>query len=531
MSRIEPKAGEWLRQQIEELGALRNASVRDPQFKAWRQNTLTFIQRIWPGDTSKSERFRRIPFSPASTRVDARQVREQFERGCGEALEYINSLLNALGEERVAPGTTRAVPLATEPMEGDFPVVDLGAEASAEAADASREPAPPMLPEGLMGESAELDLPGSADAASAPRSTGPSRLPASAIRSVAPEGLPEDFNGATPLDGPQAVPGTPARPADESRISVRGTPPTAPKEARPNPLKDILDRHREPEAGPARASKSGRARKGGKSRLKDMLGLSSLETAGSASAPPSVPPSAPAEMPAEGTAPMPPSRTSEPVAKLAPPATRPMESWTMPEFMTPEESVLPLTAEDVEPSHPAAMDSMPVEVWHDAPEPSESWHDVPSAFASASVETSSAGPAEPADADAGEHAEAEPSDDAQDRARVTEEFFKNSLVLSSKPRAVKRRDQSHAGSKAQPLPERESSASRILAIAAEVDALGVPEGHRARARAALLDLARQLDEPEVSWDALRDGVQFVMEFPAVARRALPLLLPFLDLAA
>src|SRR6185295_3662079 len=125
VSRREPKAGEWLRQQIKELGALRNASVRDPQFKAWRQNTLTFIQRIWPGETTKSERFRRIPFTPPSTKHDARAAREFYERGCGEALEYLNLLFASLGAPEA---DTPVVEKERHPesFEGDFPEVDLG---------------------------------------------------------------------------------------------------------------------------------------------------------------------------------------------------------------------------------------------------------------------------------------------------------------------------------------------------------------------------------------------------------------------
>jgi hypothetical protein len=599
VSRIEPKAAEWLRQQVEELGALRNASVRDPQFKAWRQNTLTFVQRIWPGDSSKSERFRRIPFSPPSTRVDARQTREHFERGCGEALEYLNSLLVALGEERVAPGTVRSVPVATETFEGDFPVVELGADVAPGIAGNSNALTPPALPESMMGEAADLDLPGSPAAAPTPRSSGPTRLPPSAIRDLKPEGLPEGFQGAMPLDdapaaatesapfGPaatrdaaplEAAPpraSAPPEAAAESRISVRGSavpPPAASEAPRVNPLKDFFSSHRKAAAAGPRNGKGARGRKGGKNRLKDMLGLSNFETraaAEPAAVRPALEAPAPSPAPADESLvaessierlvePPPPAAVVDPRAK----AVESPEHWTMPEFMTPGETVTPLTAEDVEPAQPGAEYPASPEVWRDAPAPAEAWHDAPSAFASASVESSEAGARdteafldpfdepvdvpveepilEPADEPATEpvaepvadaSAAAEAAEDARDAARVTEEFLKNSPVLSSLPRAVQRRGAQSASAKAQAIPSRESTASRMLAIAAEVDVLGVPEGHRARTRAALMDLARQLDEPEVSWDVLRDAVQFVMEFPPVARRALPLLLPYLDIAA
>ena len=37
---------EWIQEQIEALGSLRTANSRDLNFKSWRQNTVTAIQRI-----------------------------------------------------------------------------------------------------------------------------------------------------------------------------------------------------------------------------------------------------------------------------------------------------------------------------------------------------------------------------------------------------------------------------------------------------------------------------------------------------
>src|SRR5438093_971289 len=68
MSEPSARAIEWLGQQIGELSGIRNATARDPSFKNWRQNTLTVMQRIWPADQGRCERFRRIPFSPADPR-------------------------------------------------------------------------------------------------------------------------------------------------------------------------------------------------------------------------------------------------------------------------------------------------------------------------------------------------------------------------------------------------------------------------------------------------------------------------------
>lgn len=98
------RAREWLERQLAELGQLRNATRRDQNFKTWRQQTLTVIQRVWPGDTRRSERFRRIPFTPPSTHSNERQVREYYERGWGEAGILLRELLaeiNLLGLPQV----------------------------------------------------------------------------------------------------------------------------------------------------------------------------------------------------------------------------------------------------------------------------------------------------------------------------------------------------------------------------------------------------------------------------------------------
>lgn len=101
------RAREWLERQLAELGQLRNATRRDQTFKNWRQQTLTVIQRVWPGDTRRSERFRRIPFTPPSAHANERQVREYYERGWGEAGIMLRELLaeiNLLGLPQVQPG-------------------------------------------------------------------------------------------------------------------------------------------------------------------------------------------------------------------------------------------------------------------------------------------------------------------------------------------------------------------------------------------------------------------------------------------
>ena len=120
------QAIEWLEQQLTDLAGIRNATPRDPSFKNWRQATLTVMQRIWPGDQDRQERFRRIPFSPADPRADARTVREWYSRGCQEASRVLQGFVNDIRAQGVpAP----AADVAAKPSSGefgvDFPTVDL----------------------------------------------------------------------------------------------------------------------------------------------------------------------------------------------------------------------------------------------------------------------------------------------------------------------------------------------------------------------------------------------------------------------
>ena len=108
-------------------------------------------------------------------------------------------------------------------------------------------------------------------------------------------------------------------------------------------------------------------------------------------------------------------------------------------------------------------------------------------------------------------------------------ILSESPLFRSSGRAPRRKQRRQPGDDA--LDYASPAAVAIAAVASDVERLGVPEGHRARTRAALLDLARLLDAGELSWEGLREAVGFVMEYPAVGRRILPLLIPFLDRAA
>ncbi len=135
------QAIEWLEQQLTELAGIRNATPRDPSFKNWRQATLTIMQRIWPNDQDRQERFRRIPFSPADPRADARTLREWYSRGCQEAGRVLNGFVADIRAQGVP---NPAADVASKPSSGefsvDFPTVDLPSGDLGSTATALREP-------------------------------------------------------------------------------------------------------------------------------------------------------------------------------------------------------------------------------------------------------------------------------------------------------------------------------------------------------------------------------------------------------
>jgi hypothetical protein len=80
-------------------------------------------------------------------------------------------------------------------------------------------------------------------------------------------------------------------------------------------------------------------------------------------------------------------------------------------------------------------------------------------------------------------------------------------------------------------PRLSPSALALAALASELADLGVPPPQRGEVSGALNGLAKHIDRRDLTWTELREAVGVVMEFRGVARRMLPLLLPFLDEAA
>ena len=117
-----------------------------------------------------------------------------------------------------------------------------------------------------------------------------------------------------------------------------------------------------------------------------------------------------------------------------------------------------------------------------------------------------------------------PSGEMDDLRSVADEFLSSSPVFSV-------HGSSGASRSGPGRAELSPSALAIMAMAVEIEALGVPDGERPRVREALLDLARNLDTAHLSWRQLRLTIAVVMEYPAIARRVLPMIVPFLDRAA
>jgi hypothetical protein len=71
----------------------------------------------------------------------------------------------------------------------------------------------------------------------------------------------------------------------------------------------------------------------------------------------------------------------------------------------------------------------------------------------------------------------------------------------------------------------------LVELAAQLETLGVPASDGVFIRAALIDLGRRAGAATPSWFAVRDTIALSLAHPKLARRLLPLLMPYLDVAA
>lgn len=117
-----------------------------------------------------------------------------------------------------------------------------------------------------------------------------------------------------------------------------------------------------------------------------------------------------------------------------------------------------------------------------------------------------------------------PADESGELRGLTDEFLSSSPVFSVRGASGSPRNDPDKQ-------ELSPTALAIMAMAVEIESMGVPEGDRPRVREALLDLARKLDSSKLSWRQLRITMEVVMEYPALGRRVIPMIVPFLDRAA
>ncbi len=275
------RAAREVEEQLHQLGELRNAGSRDQQFKHWRQNTLTLIQRLWPRDPSKSERFRRIPFSAPSAKTEQRLVREFFERGCSEAVFFLRGLIGELEGKGIQAEPPPPKPVASELDASESPTPERAAWPQGEGSQIELEP--PI--ESLNPKRREATIP------VAPSPSGKGSVPRAPSR-------PEE----------RTIPPTRSKP---STSAPAPTPPTSPPPSGGPPKKD--------------ASQSGADYR---MRLKEMLGLERFDRERSAASTPrptrrsdSTPPATPVSAPAPSS-----RAQSEPPAAPPPPSAVDQES-------------------------------------------------------------------------------------------------------------------------------------------------------------------------------------------------------------
>jgi hypothetical protein len=647
------RAIEWLERQRADLGGIRNATCRDPIFKNWRQVTLTAIQRAWPGDRARLERFLRIPFSPVDPRADMRVQREWYSRGCQEAERVLGSYvedIRAHGVPEVPDEEVTGTGGVSGEFEVDFPTVDLPAgdlgasapssgetrnpfadfvDSSPQAGDA-RDPTPPPLPraetpapgapgttsaagtarparKGLNMRARLMDLLGfsqlSAKAASAPTRETPSSaslpsldLPATTLTqpargldivplggAVAPppsappaEPLevtatepPPAVGGASPAEPPAdgepgAAPrpsgswplprsavvaadassrgGTPARPATppvptETSVSAADEAPPAPSAV--------------PDAGPAPAHEPGvsvvMSRPTTLRGAIEKVSIESLLSDQFRGSSPSAPGSAPSDdatRPAAGSSAAMPAGPAVPVAAVPAAAIPPAPVEPVEEAPVPPAPAAAQEA-DADRDTPAEIEmGAPVEELLSAtgssgpaaaPAPTEE-EEAPMAPRSRILQLPRRRAAKPEPLVEGEGPDSAVGRvDPEAFARATEDFMKSSPVLGATGRRVKRaRDPERDRERERGRDESAWQDPDAIAIAAMVDDLDdmkVPPSRRNETRARLKDLAARIEKGELEWPVLKKAVWFAMEHPELARRLVPVLLPWFDRAA
>lgn len=457
---------EQLREVVAILRELGNAGPRDQSFKQWRQVSVTLLQRIWPDDQGKAARFRRIPFSPPSSRADARTIRECYERGVCEAIAYLDSLIEEL-EAGGKPGRKLVRPAEAPLIEPEIHPDTYGAE-------------PPLGP--------------------------PDPAP------VAQPSLERETD--VPLPAPPPVVQAPPAPVAQA--------PPPPAEQAPRPARE-------------KVQKPGRT----KPRLKDMLGFSDeappAPAASAPSRPAPPPPAAPAPpRPVAADPPVAPRHPIAPPPSVAPAPPRAVEPPPPPAHPRPAATTEPRVPfqrfnppavpahEEYEAEFPA---DLPAELEEETQDGAAEWTAPVVPFPGHKVVVGRPSPAPVPTPPP----EAYDQDDPEEVYDLDFDLDGEVEIDSEPPPATLREmlDRAPARRPVAPSP----AVRELLALAKSVDDLGVPRERRALVRAALSDLGQQMETSPVQWGTIRQTMAFVLDYPQIARRVLPLLLPYLDEAA
>lgn len=617
---------ERLELQLKELTGIRNATARDPSFKNWRQATLTIMERIWPGDQDRCERFRRIPFSPADPRADLRVMREWYSRGCQEAARVLTTFVDDVRANGVPDRTDQNFPEShvTE-FEDGFPSVDLPAgdlTSSPDSADVSHlaalddalpqgsdpnSPAPQRLQVGIPKPPVpELTAPAAPVSESRMMKKGPgmkARLrdllgfahlsakalagfpkessepaaeevpPAPEVRSelgVVPLGEdvgpapkrrppvlsdPAEPKPAWPVLQPPAAaaavpapppvaqqPSAPAAPSAPVAPTAVPVPPVDAPAAEPDPLSTMSMIMTKPTT--LRTSIE-------KVSIESLISPAFRSPGGEeATAPPAPVPPAEPTLPAPATAwptlGTPASAGATPAAPgptppATPAATRPPRTIVPPVFNDPEFSAD--AAPGGEPgsaANPAPRPAAPPAAKAPAAPPAGAKKSAGRASSSRIMPVPTPPAHVPAPAPEPEpkpepRAKVEPAPtsgpadvpartgDSEVIARATEDFMRSSPVLGATGRRVQRGFEDQGFS--------DPDAIALGSIAQDLERIGIPAGRQPEIRARLMDLARRLESGEPEWGVLRKAAWFAMEYPALAQRVMPLLLPWIDRAA
>lgn len=554
---------EWIKEQIDAMGTLRTSNQRDLIFKSWRQNTVTVLQRIWPEDLERVERFRRIVFTPPHSRADLKLTREWFGKGIGESRTYLQSILDIIDREGVPDPATAGREEDSGTMEDEvgFPMLDLDEQAG--ASETFDETSSQPDDESGLGVTVGYTTPDDQGANPRDHKTPAPPSLSTTMRAPTPSGLRrrDSLTGETPpalgeSDEQKAKAGqNNDRPAVQIPRAPTLSPVNEPDEAEtPEPVLDApsAEEPEEVEQPEIPAPKLSSPRPGMTVAAKPSAAATPAENTKPVAAGPARPGMTPASKPA-ASAPRPSApaaaKPAEP-ARPAPPTPRP---------------VTPAAAKSAVPAKPAAAapsseertesgsrveargkngrgkqqkKSGPRQKLKDLlglsqfdsrthDEEEEEAAEVSTPIESAPESTQAPEPETAPIANAAEPEsyddEVMPVEDEEDRERATLDFMQNSPVFGLVGKPVNRRSDT--------TEFLDPDAVAVATLAADVGRLGVPEGMRASIASRLLDVARRLEEGSLDWALLRGTVTDAMQYPDLAKRLLPILLPWLERAA